>query len=147
LRGSTVTQHAVAKAGPRHRLILGHKRVERLGQEPHHLALADLHPDAVQQRHKPLRGDLPLGMQGQHEAPRLRPKPARPCGHGRLPCAWKTRFEVFNPIVLSMSHGHFLKWLIDTPILAHKRRWGASTPLHTATYQGNHQSVRRICLL
>lgn len=33
---------------PQHLLVLGHKVVERLGQEPHHLALTDPHSDPVQ---------------------------------------------------------------------------------------------------
>jgi len=50
------------QAGPQHLLVLCHQVLKRLGQEPHHLALGDLHPDPIQQRREPFRGDLPLGM-------------------------------------------------------------------------------------
>ena len=85
---STVIQRAVAKPARSTSWSSATKPSSGSAKSRTTWLLGDLHPDPVQQRHKPLRRHLPLGVQRQHKAPQLRAEaaddPGRQVGQHRL---------------------------------------------------------------
>ena len=77
-----VPRPGVVHRNPRRRLQSGPQNLPRLadeplltrGQEPHHLAFGDRHPEVVKQTNQTLHGGLAPVILGQHETAKLGPE-------------------------------------------------------------------------